>query len=250
MLAIILVTIQLFVAIVLQAKPLPLNESFANFDTDQDSFKSDSWAKFDQSFDEIEINKAVTPATTTTTITATTTTTTTTAATTRSVVTSTYCPWPPCYKNPWDVDYNKIPILNDTVVAETTLKSSGTESSAESKNAEIIVVDSEEEARLKIQAEDCGKTAIIVKENTSSALIIMGIFFCVVVIGLFYYLPKWSPGARKNERQPWNDHDDHINRNSRNFLPSGNSNIYEQVKQDVDCDELPRALQNSDKNAF
>jgi hypothetical protein len=238
MLAIILVTIQLFVAIVLQAKPLPLNESFANFDTDQDSL-SDSWAKFDQSF---EINKAVTPATTTTT--------TTTTATTRSVVTSTYCPWPPCYKNPWDVDYNKIPILNDTVVAETTLKSSGTESSAESKNAEIIVVDSEEEARLKIQAEDCGKTAIIVKENTSSALIIMGIFFCVVVIGLFYYLPKWSPGARKNERQPWNDHDDHINRNSRNFLPSGNSNIYEQVKQDVDCDELPRALQNSDKNAF
>ena len=41
---------------------------------------------------------------------------------------------------------------------------------------------------------ECGGVQkILVEEKTSSALIIMGIFFIVVVIGLFYYLPQWSP---------------------------------------------------------
>ena len=38
------------------------------------------------------------------------------------------------------------------------------------------------------------KIVFVEGDKTSSALIIMGIFFIVVVIGLFYYLPQWSPG--------------------------------------------------------
>ena len=38
------------------------------------------------------------------------------------------------------------------------------------------------------------KIVFVERDKTSSALIIMGIFFIVVVIGLFYYLPQWSPG--------------------------------------------------------
>ena len=51
--------------------------------------------------------------------------------------------------------------------------------------------------------EECssGVQKIVVKDQTSSALIIMGIFFIVVVIGLFYYLPNWSPNARRDDEK-------------------------------------------------
>ena len=63
---------------------------------------------------------------------------------------------------------------------------------------------------------------IVVKDQTSSALIIMGIFFIVVVIGLFYYLPKWSPDAGEKccNFNSQKDHDTHHSANMRDSLLS------------------------------
>ena len=35
--------------------------------------------------------------------------------TTPPTTTTTYCPWPPCYYDSWNLDYAQIPILNETI---------------------------------------------------------------------------------------------------------------------------------------
>ena len=41
--------------------------------------------------------------------------------------------------------------------------------------------------------EECKQKIVVVQDTTS--LIIMGLLFIVIVIGLFYYLPKWTPSS-------------------------------------------------------
>ena len=42
---------------------------------------------------------------------------------TSTTTTTTYCPWPPCYHDSWNLDYAQIPILNETITK--TVKSMG-----------------------------------------------------------------------------------------------------------------------------
>ena len=35
--------------------------------------------------------------------------------------TTTYCPWPPCYYDSWDLDYAQIPIITEDVAEETSI---------------------------------------------------------------------------------------------------------------------------------
>ena len=48
-------------------------------------------------------------------------------------------------------------------------------------------------------SEECKQKIVVVQDTT--ALIIMGLLFIVIVIGLFYYLPKWTPSQDCNFSQ-------------------------------------------------
>ena len=129
------------------------------------------WSNFDDTFNNMKLPTT----TTTTTITTTTTTKTTTV----------HCPWPPCYSNSWNVDFASIPLMNKTEPKNFTEQKVTT-----TKSPQDFVVVSEQNNN---NNSECNTKTVIIKERTSSALIIMGIFFTVVVIGLFWYLPKWKP---------------------------------------------------------
>ena len=47
--------------------------------------------------------------------------------------------------------------------------------------------------------EECKQKIVVVQDST--ALIIMGLLFIVIVIGLFYYLPNWTPSQDCNFSQ-------------------------------------------------
>lgn len=38
-----------------------------------------------------------------------------------STFSTTYCPWPPCYYDSWDLDYAQIPIITEDVAEETSI---------------------------------------------------------------------------------------------------------------------------------
>jgi len=80
------------------------------------------------------------------------------------------------------------------------------------------------------------KIVFVEGDKTSSALIIMGIFFIVVVIGLFYYLPQWSPGSAAQSSSTLVAKKCNLNQNQTN---STNSRTGIDSSRDLDCADGP-----------
>ena len=55
-----------------------------------------------------------------------------------------------------------------------------------------MLMNNEGNSSLKVMpVNECKEKIIVIQDST--AVIIMGLVFLVIVIGLFYFLPKWSP---------------------------------------------------------
>ena len=80
------------------------------------------------------------------------------------------------------------------------------------------------------------KIVFVEGDKTSSALIIMGIFFIVVVIGLFYYLPQWSPGSAAQSSSTLVAKKCNLDQNQTN---STNSRTGIDSSRDLDCADGP-----------
>ena len=80
------------------------------------------------------------------------------------------------------------------------------------------------------------KIVFVEGDKTSSALIIMGIFFIVVVIGLFYYLPQWSPGSAQQSSSTLVAKKCNLNQNQTD---SANSRTGIDSSRDLDCADGP-----------
>ncbi len=88
--------------------------------------------------------------------------------------------------------------MNKTELMKSNNKSSEELTTARAKLTTTELTNAQHQFHNLTVQKNCTKTIVVVKEKTSSALIILGILFIVVVIGLFYYLPKWSPKFARN----------------------------------------------------